>query len=858
MRMAGITLALVSLTGVWAGVAAAGEPAKTLQLDLGKGVKMPLVLIPAGEFMMGSPAGEKERQACETPVHKVKMTRPFYMGQCEVTNAQYRRFRPAHHSEYLDGDDQPALFVSWCDADAFCRWLSKKAARTVRLPTEAEWEYACRAGTTTRFYTGDQARLKDSAALGKAGWYGANARGRSRPVGQKAPNAFGLCDMHGNAWEWCGDWYAADYYGKSPEADPPGPPAGAAKVLRGGSYRFWTTYYCRSAHRYSSRPRARECVTGFRVVAEVGRGRPRAAAKVTQPWPPARRIVPPYAPASEKEAAVARKFGRPAVFVPRAAAPAIDGRLDETAWKQARGLPFRHTNGRAGVPAAPTTGRVLCDGEALYFAFDCADADMARLTVAGKRRDQNVLAGDAVGILLDPGNTQKVDHCRNIAVNPAGVTRETLGYDGTWNPHRFGIGIGGRRAKDLPPHPKTAPWDPKLRVATQRSASGWAVELALPLGELGLPAGEIPTVIGLNLTRSRPELTSRARGKPRLGTLVPHAWPTDDPDVYRRGEETGWAATLSPFAHLPVRFGHAVLEVGTKETAPPARLFELIGREDFADGTRGRFTKGAVEDGGYMGVGKALRFKVTEGATMFRAPLKDFRDVQILAVVKAEGGRTVYWHSFGKMWGDNKCCARQVTTLCRDFVPLDPGFTYCDGAGRMKSTAEGAADAYYAGFRKHLSWYAEPTIGRIYFGGPRHWAVAYARVGEMITQNPHCYHVYPEKDELPGWFFHPGGRYDLLISDVVMFKGVDNLPPAKVANVKCKVDGEKARLSWDKSPDNTLTVWYQVAADGKPVAEVAELSAELPRGEVKGRRITVRAVDFFENFSQPSDPVAAR
>ena len=346
---------------------------------------------------------------------------------------------------------------------------------------------------------------------------------------------------------------------------------------------------------------------------------------------------------------------------------------------------------------------------------------------------------------------------------------------------------------------------------------------------------------------------------PRLGTLVPHAWPTDDPDAYRPGEETGWAATLSPFAHLPVRFGHAALEVGTKDTAPPAKRFELIAREDFADGTRGRFTKGTVEPGGYMGAGNALRFKVTEGATLFQAALKDFGDVQIIATLKAEGGQNIYWHSFGKMWGDNKCCARQVTTLCRDPVPLDPSFTYCDGAGRMKATAEGVADPYHAGFRKHLSWYAEPTIGRIYFAGPRHWAVAYARVGEMITQNPHCYNVYPEQDELPGWFFHPAGRYDILISDVVMFRGVDNEPPARVGNVRCRAEGDRARLSWDRSADNTLTVWYRVGLgegeDAKTAAEVAELSVTLPLAEVRGKKLTVQAVDFFENISEPSRPV---
>jgi len=836
---------------------ACAAPPDATTLDLGGGAKMALARIPAGEFMMGSPDREKERQDCETPVHKVRITRPFHMGKYEVTNAQYRAFRPGHHSRYLDGDNQPALWVSWHDAEAFCRWLSGKAGRRVRLPTEAQWEYACRAGTTTRFHTGDRARQKDSADLAKAGWSGGTARGRSREVGQRAANAFGLHDMHGNAWEWCRDWYAADYYKRCPAADPPGPEGGRAKVLRGGSYRFWTTYYCRSAHRYSYRPDGRECVTGFRVVVEAGKPDPAPAAKTAQPWPQPRQIVPPYAPASDAERQAAKAFGPPAVLVPKAAAPKIDGRLDDAVWRKARPLRFRHTNGRAAPPTAATVARALRDEGTLYFAFDCAEPDMARLRVAGRRRDENVFGGDAVGVLLDPACARTVEACYNLAVNPAGVTRDTRGRDGAWTPRRFGIGVGGRRAKwDRPAAPVR--WDPKLRVAARRGPAGWAVEIALPLAELGVQPGQVPTVMGMNLYRVRPEITSRRLGKPRLGTLVPHAWPTDDPDVYRPGEETGWAAALSPYPQLPIRFGHAVLEGGSKKTPPPARLFELIGREDFADGTRGRFTQGTVEPGGYMGVGKALRFPQKLGATLFRAPLKDFRDVQILATVKAEGGRGVYWHSFGKMWGDNKCCARQVTTLCRDFMSLDPAFTYCDGAGRMKATAEGLADPYYAGFGKHLSWYAEPSIGRIYFAGPQHWAVAYARVGEMITQNPHCHNVYPDKDELPGWFFHPAGRYDILISDVVMFKGVDSAPPERVANVRCTVASGKARLSWAKAPDNTLTVWYKVSAGGETVAESAGLSVELPLEKVRGKALTVQAVDFFENVSPPSDPVEAK
>jgi len=841
-------------------MATASADGKAMTLDLG-GVAMDLVRVPSGEFQMGSPPGEAEGQACEKPVHKVRITRPFYMGRCEVTNAQYRAFRPGHHSGHLDGDDQPVLFVSWYDADAFCRFVSSKIARTVRLPTEAEWEYACRAGTTTRFHTGDRSRMKDSVDLYKAGWSGGNARGVSKPVGRKAPNAFGLYDMHGNAWEWCDDWYAADYYKASPADDPPGPKSGRAKVLRGGSYQFWTVYYCRSAHRYAWRPDARESVTGFRIVIESGKGAPRPAAKVSQPWPAPRRIAARYVPANAREAAVAKAFGRPALWAPNSAAPRIDGSLDDRVWQAARPVRFRRTNGRAAPPDAPTTARVLCDAETLYVAFDCTEPDMARLRVAGSRRDQNVAGGDAVGILIDPTHSQADADVYHLAVNPAGVTRDTRGREGMWRPGRFGIGVGGRRAPtDKPTPPK--PWNPKLKVATARGPAGWTVEVALPLADLGLTGGKVPTVMGVNLVRVRPEINSRPRGKPRLGTLVPHAWPTDDPDLFRPGEETGWVVATSPFLDRPTRFGHLVLETGVVKTPPPLKRFELIAREDFASGKPGKFTQGTVEPGGYMGAGNALRFPQKLGATLFRAPMKDFADVQIIATLRADGGRNIYWHTFGKMWGDNKCCARQVTTLTRDAPALEASFTYCDGAGRMKYTSEGVADPYHAGFRKHLSWYAEPTIGRIHIAGPKHWAVCHARVGEMITQNPHCRNVYPDKDEVPGWFFHPAGRYDILISDAVLFRGTDDEPPEAPKNVRCKAAGETVTISWDKSADNTLTVWYEVSAGAgkaaRVVAEAAALSVTLPVERLKGRRVTVRAVDFFENFSAPSRPVKVR
>ena len=150
--------------------------------------------------------------------------------------------------------------MTWNDAVAYCQWLSVQEKTTYRLPTEAEWEYACRAGTATQYSFGD-----DYAELEQFGWYNKNAGRESHAVGTKLPNAFGLYDMHGNLQEWCGDFHDEKWYEKSQPNDPKGPASGSHRVVRGGN---WTSYasYCRSACRSSSTPSNRHYTIGFRVV----------------------------------------------------------------------------------------------------------------------------------------------------------------------------------------------------------------------------------------------------------------------------------------------------------------------------------------------------------------------------------------------------------------------------------------------------------------------------------------------------------------------------------------------------------------------------------------------------------------
>ena len=240
----------------------ASQPVKELTLDLGNKVTMKLVSIPSGKFMMGSPASEKDRFDSEGPQHEVTISKAFYMGGYSVTQEQYEQIMGKNPSQFK-GAQNPVENVSWDDAVEFCKKLSQKTGKTVRLPTEAEWEYACRAGSKTRFSYGDD---NDYANLGDYAWYDKNSDKKTHPVGQKKPNAWGLYDMHGNVWQWCSDWY--DSYANAKNTDPQGPASGTSRVLRGGSW-YNLPQNCRSARRSWNDPDDRFHNFGFRVVVDL-------------------------------------------------------------------------------------------------------------------------------------------------------------------------------------------------------------------------------------------------------------------------------------------------------------------------------------------------------------------------------------------------------------------------------------------------------------------------------------------------------------------------------------------------------------------------------------------------------------
>ena len=253
----------------------------------GKDVTLTMVLIPPGEFLMGCTEAEQDQSQdlanniyrtrsirhliiahirSEGPQHHVQITQPFFLGKHEVTQSQWEALMGSNPSRLQGHPTHPVEAVSWNDIQLFQAGLNKIAAAeglTFALPSEAQWEYACRGGTTTAWQFGD-----DEAPLQKYGWFAANSDGQTHPVGELRPNSFGLCDMCGSVWEWCADRYADDYYTVKPVRDPSGAPTGDAHVIRGGG---WPNVgmRSRSAHRNEAPSLYRARDIGFRLAAKI-------------------------------------------------------------------------------------------------------------------------------------------------------------------------------------------------------------------------------------------------------------------------------------------------------------------------------------------------------------------------------------------------------------------------------------------------------------------------------------------------------------------------------------------------------------------------------------------------------------
>ena len=226
-------------------------------IELGNDIRMDFVCIPAGSFKMGDIQGNGYSD--ENPVHPVNIRKGFWMGKYEVTQKQYQQIMGKNPSYFKNaGENVPVENVSWNDCKEFCKRLSEKIGLQIRLPTEAEWEYACRAGTETKYYNGNE-----ESDLKKVGWYYDNSDNQTHPVGKKEPNAFGLYDMHGNVWEWCEDKWHNSYEGAPDDRND-----SSERVLRGGCW-YNGAGNCRSAYRTCNSPENSNSNNGFRVALDA-------------------------------------------------------------------------------------------------------------------------------------------------------------------------------------------------------------------------------------------------------------------------------------------------------------------------------------------------------------------------------------------------------------------------------------------------------------------------------------------------------------------------------------------------------------------------------------------------------------
>ena len=248
-----VIVMMFSLMGLLSVFAQEVKPGQTEVVDLGKGVMLEMVLIPAGKFMMGSLETEKNRGEDELQ-HEVTIIKPFYIGKTEVTQEQWQTVMGNSPSE-IKGVRLPVTNVSWGDCQDFIKILNGKTKGGFRLPTEAEWEYACRGGKSTAYYFGNEVTPKDVN-------YAASNLGKTVPVASKKANVFGLHEMHGNVWEWCEDWYGV--YFEGPVKDPKGAETGSRRCVRGGSF-FDAESDARSSNRYAVTPSTRNGYIGLRL-----------------------------------------------------------------------------------------------------------------------------------------------------------------------------------------------------------------------------------------------------------------------------------------------------------------------------------------------------------------------------------------------------------------------------------------------------------------------------------------------------------------------------------------------------------------------------------------------------------------
>ena len=526
-------------------------------------------------------------------------------------------------------------------------------------------------------------------------------------------------------------------------------------------------------------------------------------------------------------AKIEKQFGPPVMWVPKPkAAPVIDGKLDDAAWKSAKLVELRFLTGRWEKPTQKTTARVLADEKCVYLAVECRESQPERMISAGKKRDGELWNGDTVELFLDPGHKSKRLSYFHVIVNPRGLL-----YDG------YGK--------------KTDAWNAAVKAKTGKFEGGWTVELAVPMKDLRLVGG-IPRVWGLNVNRQRPKLGVIAPVQGITSTAVA----LKDPGKYREGEDTSWSPTWCESSHIAQRFGHAVLEVGTTEVPPPEKLIEVIYKSDFDDGKTAGWSGVKAAEENFRGAGKCIAPAKGTGAIQFTKRLRNLDDVTLIYCLKMpQDGRLYY---YGRAPDGEQCEADRhevfTTKAAADARHFPKLHDYDTHGSMMAWRSHGRLRKVPGPWSMMTGHFSEPSIGSVMSPGTD-WVIVRTRLGMMRRQRSQG--LVPMSQNYPrGLTFAAGKPY--FLDHVVVFRGADLEGPQQVTGVKVASVGEERAVSWERAKDNTITAYYQVLAGGKVVAETHRLSVKLKAELLAGKELTVVARDLYENASKPSKPVRAK
>jgi hypothetical protein len=562
---------------------------------------------------------------------------------------------------------------------------------------------------------------------------------------------------------------------------------------------------------------------------------------------------------------VERRFGGPVLWVPKPKTPpVIDGQLDDACWQDARPVFLGFSTGVWWeAPSQKTEARVLADHKAIYFAVRCFEAQPDRIVRSGTARNGMILGADTVEFFLDPGCRGQRHDYLHIIVTPDGTVYRGRGLE-----------------------PDTDKGSIVAKAGT--FDGGWTVEAAIPLADLGTKTGAIPRIWGLNICRQRPELAAdmpkaaKAAGNKRFD---PPMWKLDEPDKYRQAEYTCWSPTMADFCgwpfyadsrpfHIAQRFGHAVLEVGTQDVAAPAKKFEVLYRSDFAGGQLGPFKNAVLVDDDSRGT-KCLTFADGQNRIQFAQPLEDLDDVTLMLVFKLKEQVLPVQHLSitGKAPDGIWCGAERYEFLISKeeaetrskFLEEYHKEKYGDGPYRLYDThADMVRWKPCGGVRKGPGpfalvegFFAEPSGGQVRWPG-KDWVIARIRPAlfRRAPQPKQGQKLVPLSQNYPdGLTLSANPRDGFRLAEMIVFRGVDTEPPARVTGVKARKNGEEIDVSWDRAKDNTVTAFYRIYAGKQLLAETQRLNARVKASALEQAPITIVAVDYFGNASESSERV---